>query len=146
MLMWNCNFNRFDSKYLLEIHLYLVVCTYCCLLFSHYVRVLCNPVDCSSPGASVHGISQARILEWVSISFSKGSFWSRDWTHISCTGRWVLYLLSHQGSMYVFHTPHICIHGCLKLPKKHHTFYLSWVKLPLFSFILSPKDGTAKFF
>ena len=34
---------------------------------------LCNPMDCSPPGSSVHGISQARILEWVSISFSRGS-------------------------------------------------------------------------
>ena len=43
---------------------------------------------CSSPGSSVHGISQARILEWVTISYSKGSFWPRDQKHISClTGR-----------------------------------------------------------
>ena len=38
---------------------------------------------CSSPGSSVHGISQARILEWVAISFSRGSSWSRNWTHVS---------------------------------------------------------------
>ena len=35
---------------------------------------LCDPKDCSPPGSSVHGILQARILEWVAISFSKGSF------------------------------------------------------------------------
>ena len=35
--------------------------------------VLCNPMDCSSPGSSVHGIFQARILEWVAISSSRGS-------------------------------------------------------------------------
>ena len=46
--------------------------------------ILCNPMDCSLPGSSVHGISQARILEQVAISFSRGSFWPRDWTHISC--------------------------------------------------------------
>ena len=40
---------------------------------------------------SVHGISQARILEWVAISFSRGSFQPRDWTHLSCIGWWVLY-------------------------------------------------------
>ena len=38
----------------------------------------CDPMDCSLPGSSVHGILQARILEWVAISFSRGSFWSRD--------------------------------------------------------------------
>ena len=44
---------------------------------------LCDPVDCTPPGSSVHGISQARILEWVAISFSRGSSWPRDWTCIS---------------------------------------------------------------
>ena len=44
----------------------------------------CNPMDCSLPGSSVHGVSQARILEWVAISFSKGSFWPRDQTWVSC--------------------------------------------------------------
>ena len=46
---------------------------------------LCNPVDCSLPGSSVHGIFQARILEWVAISFSRGSSWPRDWTWVSHT-------------------------------------------------------------
>ena len=45
---------------------------------------LCNPMDCSLPGSSVHGILQARILEWVAISYSRGSFWSRDRTQVSC--------------------------------------------------------------
>ena len=44
---------------------------------------LCNPVDGSPPGSSVHGILQARILEWVAISFSRGSSWSRDRTQVS---------------------------------------------------------------
>ena len=51
---------------------------------------LCNPLDCSPPGSSVHGISQTRRLEWVAISFSRGSFLLRDWTHVSCIGRWIL--------------------------------------------------------
>ena len=41
-------------------------------------------MDCSLPDSSVHGIFQARVLEWVAISSSRGSFWPRDWTHISC--------------------------------------------------------------
>ena len=48
------------------------------------VRLFCNPMDCCLPGSSVHGISQARILEWVAISFSRGSFRRRDWTLVSC--------------------------------------------------------------
>ena len=41
---------------------------------------LCDPVDCSSPGSSVHGILQARILQWVAIPFSRGSSQPRDGT------------------------------------------------------------------
>ena len=43
---------------------------------------LCDPMDCSLPGSSVHGIFQARILEWVAISFSRGSSWPRDRTRV----------------------------------------------------------------
>ena len=43
----------------------------------------CYPVECSPPGSSVHGIFQARILEWVAISFSRGSSQPRDWTQVS---------------------------------------------------------------
>ena len=39
---------------------------------------LCDPVDCSPPGSSIHGILQARLLEWVAISFSRGSSLPRD--------------------------------------------------------------------
>ena len=55
---------------------------------------LCNPMDCSPPGSSVHGILLARILEWVAISFSRGSSRARDGTHISCVscmGRGILF-------------------------------------------------------
>ena len=45
---------------------------------------LCNPMDCSPSGSSIHGLLQARILEWVVIPFSRGSSWSRDWTRVSC--------------------------------------------------------------
>ena len=46
---------------------------------------LCKSMDCSLPGSSVHGIFQARILEWVAISFSRGSSWPRDQTQVSLT-------------------------------------------------------------
>ena len=41
-------------------------------------------MDCSLPGSSNPGIFQARVLEWVAISFSRGSSWPRDWTQVSC--------------------------------------------------------------
>ena len=43
---------------------------------------LCDPMDCSLPGSSIHGIFQARILEWVTISFSRRSSQLRDWTWV----------------------------------------------------------------
>ena len=58
------------------------------------------PMDCGLPGSSVHGILQARTLEWFAMSFSRGSSHPRDQTHIYCVsyiGRWVLYHLRHLG-------------------------------------------------
>ena len=54
----------------------------CCSDAQSY-QILCNPMDCSLPGSSVHGISQARILEWVAIFSSRGSSHPRDRTHVS---------------------------------------------------------------
>ena len=51
---------------------------------SHSCPILCDPVDCSPPGSSVHGILQARILEWVAIPFSMGSSPPGDQTRVSC--------------------------------------------------------------
>ena len=45
---------------------------------------LCNTVDYSPPGSLVHGLLQARILEWITIPFSRGSSWPREWTQVSC--------------------------------------------------------------
>ena len=45
---------------------------------------LCDPLHCSPPGSSVHGIFQARIMEWVAVSFSRGSSQPRDRSHVPC--------------------------------------------------------------
>ena len=63
----------------------------CACLVDWSSPTLCYPMDCSPPGFSVLGISQARVLEWVAISYSRGSFWPRHQTSISCTGRQILY-------------------------------------------------------
>ena len=55
-----------------------------CVLVTQSCPVLCNPMDYSSPGSFVHGILQARILEWVAILFSRASSQPRDWTQVSC--------------------------------------------------------------
>jgi len=69
------------------IYIVLALNHFCCL-------TLCDPMNYSPPGSSVHGILQARILEWVAIPFRRGSSQPGDQTHvsyISCIGRRVLY-------------------------------------------------------
>ena len=67
-----CHLKGFSSK----IFNY-VTCSVCVCLVAQLCPPLCNPLDCSLPGSSVHGIVPARILEWVSISSSRGSSRSR---------------------------------------------------------------------
>ena len=64
---------------------------------------LSNPMDCSPPGFSAHETPQAGILEWVAISFSRGSFRPRDQTHdswVSCMARWILYHCTTREDIY----------------------------------------------
>ena len=56
----------------------------CCAKSFQLCLTLCNPMDCSSLGSSVHEISQAKILEWVAMPSSRGPFWPRAWTHFPC--------------------------------------------------------------
>ena len=84
-----------------EVHIFFLVLWW--FNFS-FMSDSCGPMDCSPQGSSDHGISQARILEWAAISFSRGSSWPSDRTRVSCVAggllhcRWILYQLSHQGS------------------------------------------------
>ena len=79
--LWHINILR-------HLHLYMKgVCVQLCLTY-------CDSRDCSLSGSAVHGISQARILEWAAISSSRGSSWPRDQTSLSyiCSiGRQILY-------------------------------------------------------
>ena len=68
-----------------ELNVYLILC----LSVSKSCPTLCDPMDCSSPGSSVHAILQARILEWIAIPFWRSS-WPRDQNYLPCTGRWIL--------------------------------------------------------
>ena len=59
---------------------------------------LLDSMDCSPPGSSVHGILQARILEWVALPFSRGSSWPNDSTQVSCTaGRFFTFLATREA-------------------------------------------------
>ena len=59
-----------------------------------HVRLFWDPINCSPPDSSVHGVFQARLLEWVTISYSRGSSWPRERNSVFCVswnGRWILY-------------------------------------------------------
>ena len=83
-------------------------------LVSQSCLTLWESMDCSLPGSCVHGILQARILEWVTVPFSRGSSWSRDQTRVSCiasrfftlwaTGKFPFIFLLR----YKWHTGQVC--------------------------------------
>ena len=65
-----------------------------CVCVAQLCPTVYNPMDCSPPGSSVHGIFRARILEWVAVFFSRESSQPRDGTRISCVssiGKQILY-------------------------------------------------------
>ena len=72
---------------------------------------LCDPMDCSLPGSSVHGIFQARVLEWGAIAFSRSS-WPRDWTQVShIVGRRFTMWATREGYRKLFKKGStICLH------------------------------------
>ena len=77
---------------------YVCVCV-CVCVYAQLCPALCKPTDCSPPGSSVHGILQARILEWVAVSPSRRSSQPRDRTRISYLLHWQTHSLplSHLG-------------------------------------------------
>ena len=89
-----------------------IICTFvglkerCYRLAAKSCPTLCDTMDCILPDSSVRGISPARILEWVAISFSKGSVQPRDQTFISCIGRWILY---HQATREALKECYFCV-------------------------------------
>ena len=64
---------------------------YSCCLGAQSCLTRWNPMNYSPPGSTVHGVFQARILKWVAISFSRGSFRPRDWTCVFCISRRIPY-------------------------------------------------------
>ena len=62
-----------------------------CVVPQSCLTLFCDLMECNPPGSSFCGISQARILEWIAISSSRGYSWPRDWTPVSCICRQILY-------------------------------------------------------
>ena len=81
---------------------------FCCCLVTQLCPTLCDPTDCSLSGSFVHGVSQARIPEWVAISFSRGYSQPRSQTCVSWAIReaeWFFYDLNYPKSWFSFCPP-----------------------------------------
>ena len=90
-----------EFKSVIPLKLFLSVLSCCCCFIAQSYLTLCDCMNCSPPGFSVQGIPQARILEWVPISSSRGSLRHREGTclsYISCIGSWFLYFSCCPGS------------------------------------------------
>ena len=109
---------------------------------------LCNSMDCSPPASSVHGNFQARVLEWVAISFSRGCSQPRDWTHVShIAGRhfstWApreALISPHARELYIFH---IWVLGQIYLSSKHFSHSLACLFLIILSFPIFANTNSA---
>ena len=104
-----------------------MICCYC--LVSKLYPSLCDPKDCSLPGSSIHGISQARFLERVAISFSREPSHPRDQTHVSCFERQILYHLpTRKPSLVIARNRAACHHPavsrCVSASRGHRTHVL----------------------
>ena len=105
-----------------------LLCFVGCWFSPSVMSASCNPMDCSTPGFSAHGIPQARILEWVAISFSRGSSQSRDRTHVSCiVGRhftvWATREACIFSCVWLFMTPWTVAHQAplsLRFPRQEY--------------------------
>ena len=86
--------------------------------------ILCDPVNCSPPGSSVHGILQARLLKWVVVPlFSRGPSWHRDQTQFSCiAGR--VFTVEPPGKPYRLYVCIVCIYH---IKKSFHPSANTWV-------------------
>ena len=111
----------------------------------------CNPMDCSLPGSSVHGILQTRIPEWVDYPFSRGSSWPRNQTGVSCiTGRFFTSWATREEVIYIcqrysLKSSHPCLLPISKF-KVHHNgliyvYIIKYIYTYIYIFLIhSPID------
>ena len=95
------------------IHIHVCVSIFV-VLVAQLCQSLCDSLDCSPPGSSVHGILQARILEWVAIPFSKRSSWPRGGTQVSRNaGSFFTIWVTREAHMWIYIYLFICLSVCL---------------------------------
>ena len=113
-----------------------------CVLVTHSCPTLCNPVDCSLPGSSVHGILQARILEWVAVPFSRGSSQPRDWTGVSCIADG---LFTSWATREALHHPEPWLYRASHLFTLLTSLTLTWISFAYWNSIWNPSRSRMTF-
>ena len=109
-----------------------------------HVWLFATLMDCSLPGYLVHGIFQARVLEWVAISISRGSSWLRDQTRVFCIANRGLYKYEKKKKyiyiyictctqLYIY--TYTCIHTCVFIKRVDNSYKTSHWKSQLFTFL-----------
>ena len=90
---------------------------------------LCDPMDCSLPRSSVHGIFQARVMEWVAISFSRGSSQPRDQTWVSCIvgRRFTIWATREDITLWLISNYYLAYHFLISSLFSYY-LYISWGK------------------
>ena len=127
--------NSISSHYVsasgLKTFLDICVCACVCVLVTQLCPTLWDPMDCSPPDSSVHGILQVRILEWVAILFSRGSSQPRDWTGGSfIAGRFLTIWATREAWLFI---SMIHMEPFLKIPLLGGTkCFLSYIQLIIF--------------
>ena len=107
---------------------------------------LCDPMDCRLPGFSSHGIFHARVLEWVAISSSRGSSWTRDRSQVSCITSKCFTIWATRESikeLYKKHKARIMYYCGRLLPKTVNKVKISVITTP-FNILLEGLDNTVK--
>ena len=90
--------------------------------------ILCDPIDCSPPGSSVHGILQATILEWVVVSFSRVSSPPRDQTPVSCiAGRFFTIWTTRETYIYKYTFSYIYIYSATYIYIQLHIYSVTCI-------------------
>ena len=109
---------------------------YCILLCNptfvpslRHVQLFCDSMDCSPPGSSFHGKFQARVLEWVAVSFSRGSSPPRFQASVSCINRWILYHWATQETLHKLSHFFSCFNHHIGSPASFSAFTLSFFTL-----------------
>ena len=127
-LMFSLTVNKLILLYLTNMH-----CS-----VTQWFPTLCNPMDCNPAVSSVQEIFQARILEQVAMSYSTGSSWPKDRTHISCVScisRWIFFTTTPPGKPHILSTPKVITNAS---PSWRVLMYSELLRIPVLS------DGTLR--